>query len=217
MRKALVALALVVSVASCGGDDDAGTATTSKAEATTVASSQATPTSGSPSIGSPSTETPTSAPSGGGLTMDVYNSISNGMSEEEVLAITGPCEKTSETNVAGHTSAGYNCEGAEPFSAVTLIFSDGKLVSKSQFGLDGGAGGGEAKGSMTKAKFDQIQLGQSSADVQAVTGPCVKASETNIAGHESFTLTCYASDGFGNAFLLFTDDKLMSKSQFGLE
>ena len=43
---------------------------------------------------------------------------------------------------------------------------------------------------MTLAKFNELKLGQTSAEVEAITEPCEKASETNIGGQESFTLTC---------------------------
>lgn len=137
-----------------------------------------------------------------------------GMTEAQVVAITGPCETSSETNIAGYTSKSLDCKGAEPYSGAILIFSNGKLASKSQFGLANSST--EVKGSMTLAKFNQLAVGQTSAAVQAITGPCEKSSETNIAGHTSFTGTCYASDGIGNDFLLVSNGTLSSKSQFGL-
>ena len=70
---------------------------------------------------------------------------------------------------------------------------------------------------MTLAKFNQLQIGQTSAEVQAITGPCEKSSETNVAGYTGFTLTCSASNGIGNAILVFSDDKLASKTQFRLQ
>lgn len=156
----------------------------------------------------------TTGPASSGLTLEAYNKLMVGMTEAEVTAITGPCKPTSETNIGGHTSKSLHCEGAEPFSGADVIFIDGKLSSKTQFGLAAGSQG--AKGSMTLAKYNQLQTGQTLAQVQAITGPCDKTSETNIAGITSFSLTCYASDGLGNALLIFTNNKLDSKAQFGL-
>ena len=77
-----------------------------------------------------------------------------------------------ETNVAGYTSKVLNCKGAEPLSSAILTFSNGKLNSKSQFGL--ASSSNEVKGSMTLAKFNLMQLGRHPAEVQAITGPCEK-------------------------------------------
>lgn len=186
-----------------------GTATT----APHSGQSPAAPTTAAPTTGAPAT--PTAHP-GGGLTLEAYNKLTTGMAEAEVTAITGPCETSSETSIGGSTSKTLTCKGSKPFSSAILIFSNGKLASKSQFGL-GGNSPAEAKGSMTLAKYNQLTIGQTSAEVQAITGPCEKSSETSIAGHESFALTCNASDGLGNALLLFSGDKLHSKSQFGLK
>lgn len=173
----------------------------------------ASPTTAAPTTAAPATPT---APTGGGLTLEAYNKLMTGMSEVEVTAITGPCETSSEMSIGGSTSKTLTCKGSEPFSNAILIFSNGKLASKSQFGLEGSPPT-EAKGSMTLAKYNQLAIGQTSAEVRSITGPCDKSSETSIAGHESFALTCYASDGLGNALLLFSGDMLHSKSQFGLK
>lgn len=184
---------------------------------TTTANKSAQTTAAAPTTAPPTAPAATSTTAaGGGLTLEAYNKLMTGMTEAEVTAITGPCETTSETNIAGFTSKTLECKGSEPFSSAILIFSDGKLASKSQFGL-GGNSSDETKGSMTLAKYNKLQLGQTSAEVQAITGPCEKSSETSIGGAESFALTCYASDGLGNALLLFSNDKLDSKIQFGLQ
>ena len=148
--------------------------------------------------------------------MDRYNQISNGMTEEQVTAVTGSCQTISESDIAGVKTKGLLCAGDQPLSNATFLFTGGTLVSKSQFGL-GGTSGETRKGSMTLDKFNQLQNGQSTAQVEAITGPCEKGSETELAGHKGFTLTCYAADGMGTAFLLFADDTLQSKSQAGLK
>ena len=118
--------------------------------------------------------------------------------------------------MAGFSSKALECPGSEPYSQASLLFSNGTLASKSQFGLAASGGGTEVKGSMTLANFNELKLGQTSAEVEAITGPCEKTSETNIGGQESFTLTCYGADGLSNAFLLISNDTLDSKNQFGL-
>jgi len=150
-----------------------------------------------------------------GLTMESYDSITPGMSAPQVAEITGTCLQTNQQEVAGQQAVVYECEGAQPFTGATFVFADGKLVTKAQYGLDGGVVAGT--GQMTTVKYDQLQAGQSASEVEAITGPCTKSSETALAGHQSYTLTCYASDGVGSAVLFMSDDKLVSKSQSGLE
>lgn len=101
------------------------------------------------------------------------------MTEAHVVAITGPCETSSETNTAGYTSKSLDCKGAERYSGAILLFSNGKLASKSQFGLANSST--EVKGSMTLAKFNQLKVRQTSAAVQVITGPCEKSSETKTS------------------------------------
>lgn len=210
-------VAVGLALAACGSsgsnqsaNNTAAPTTTANAPTTTAATTTEAPTTTS----APSTTPPPTTAARTGLTYSAYNMLMTGMTEAEVTAITGPCETTSQSQIGGVTGKILDCKGEGAFSGATLIFSDGKLVSKSQFGLNGAST--EVKGSMTLAKFDQLQVGQTADEVQAITGPCERSSETSIAGIESFALTCYASDGLGNAFLLFTDNKLTTKSHFGL-
>lgn len=203
------------------GACSASSTTVSNTAQTAAASATSAPASSPPATSAPATSAPATtasasptATAGSGLTLDAYNKLMVGMTEAQVTAITGPCETSSETNIAGSTSKTLDCEGNEPFSSAILLFSNGKLASKSQFGLSSSSS--EVKGSMTLAKFNQLKIGQTAAAVQAITGPCEKSSETRIAGLESFTLTCYASDGIGNALLMFDGGKLESKARFGL-
>ena len=183
--------------------------------ATTTTTTPTPSTSATTSATSTSASSTASASAGAGLTLDRYNQISNGMTEQQVIALTGSCQTISEGDIAGVKTKSLLCDGDQPLSKATFIFTGGTLVSKSQFGL-GGTSGETRKGSMTLDKFNQLQNGQSTAQVEAITGPCEKGSETELAGHKGFTLTCYAADGMGTAFLLFADDTLQSKSQAGL-
>lgn len=184
--------------------------------ATTTTTTPTPSTSATTSATSTSASSSASASAGAGLTLDRYNQISNGMTEQQVTALTGSCQTISEGDIAGVKTKSLLCDGDQPLSKATFIFTGGTLVSKSQFGL-GGTSGETRKGSMTLDKFNQLQNGQSTAQVEAITGPCEKGSETELAGHKGFTLTCYAADGMGTAFLLFADDTLQSMSQAGLK
>jgi hypothetical protein len=158
--------------------------------------------------------TPAGTAASEGVTMASYQSVTTGMDVAQVAAITGSCPQTNSATAQGHDVVAYDCSGAQPFTGASFIFSDGKLVSKSQYGLDGGTV--DSSGHMTKAAYDKLQPGQTSSEVAAITGPCTKSSETAIAGKQGYTLTCYASSGTGSAILLFVDDTLVASSQNGL-
>jgi hypothetical protein len=189
---AVAAVAALSALAACDDDHDTS--------AGTVAS-----TSSAASAGTAAAE---------GVTMASYQSVTAGMTVAQVAAITGSCPQTNSATAQGHDVVAYDCTGAQPFTGASFIFSDGKLVSKSQYGLDGGTV--DNSGHMTKAAYDQLQPGQTASEVTAITGPCTKSSETAIAGKQGYTLTCYASSGTGSAILLFVDDTLVSSSQNGL-
>lgn len=195
---------LVAAVAACGN-----TTTTPQ-----PAHTDTTPTMAAPTGTTPTGTAPAGA-AGSGLTMDAYNKLTTGMTEAEATAITGPCETNSETGIASATVKVLSCKGQATASSAILIFTNGKLKAKEQFGLDRSSSG--PKGAMTLAKFNQLQIGQTSAAVEAITGPCEKSSVETVAGHQIFALTCHSSDGLGRALLLFGSDKLKSKSQVGLK
>lgn len=191
---------LAIAVAACGGNGSSGSAaTTTTTRGTTTTTAKA---------------TTTTTIAKRGETYADFNKLQLGMTEAEATAITGPCKLSSETSIGGITSKTVDCDGAEPFSTATLIFIDGKLISKSQFGLANHSS--DVKGSMTLAKFNQLKIGQTPDQAQAITGPCEKTSASTIADIDSFSWTCWASDGIGSALLMFSSNKLDSKSQAGL-
>lgn len=76
-------------------------------------------------------------------------------------------------------------------------------------------------GIMTKAKFDQIQNGMTYEAVSKIIGgPGELTSETGTKGDQFYT-AIYSYKGNGdigaNAILMFQDDKLMNKTQMGLQ
>ncbi|MFK8847731.1 hypothetical protein [Streptomyces sp. Ac-502] len=150
----------------------------------------------------------------GKITKEMYDRVRTGMTEQQVTAITGPCESSAEDEVAGVKGKVLTCRGSELFSAATFTFSNGRLAAKGQVGL----GGGQArKGSMTKAKYDRLRTGMPEKEALAVAGTCEKNSDTDIAGSSATGYTCTAADGLGNASLTFSDGKLVAKAQAGLD
>ncbi|MEU7184592.1 hypothetical protein [Streptomyces sp. NPDC045369] len=156
-----------------------------------------------------------SAPAGKGkITKEMYDRVRTGMTEREVTAITGPCESSAEDEVAGVRGKVLTCQGAEAFSSATFTFSNGRLAAKGQVGLGGDAA---RKGSMTKEKYDRLRTGMTEQEALAVAGTCEKNSDTDIADSSATGYTCMSADGLGNASLVFSDGKLVSKAQAGLE
>ena len=70
---------------------------------------------------------------------------------------------------------------------------------------------------LTLATFNQIQTGQSLAQVEAVIGKGELSSENTIAGITTKMFTFKGDSLASNASIMFQDDKLMSKTQFGLK
>lgn len=71
------------------------------------------------------------------ITMDMYNQIETGMTYDEVVAIIGgEGELQSDTSVAGISSQLYSWPGSSLGSSCSITFNDGKVSSKSQYGLD---------------------------------------------------------------------------------
>lgn len=79
---------------------------------------------------------PTEAPAPKGVTKAQFDAIATGATFEEVVAAIGQPKATmSESEIMGVKSASYQWEG-EGFGAnIIMMFSDGKLMTKSQFGL----------------------------------------------------------------------------------
>jgi hypothetical protein len=68
------------------------------------------------------------------LTLETFGKIKNGQTLEEVEALIGKGELSSESEIAGNTTKIYSFKG-DVFSNATLTFQNDKLMSKSQFGL----------------------------------------------------------------------------------
>ncbi len=74
------------------------------------------------------------------ITLDKYNQINNGMTEQEVWdLIGGQCTNISTTDLgigAEYVTSAYGCNGKGNVGAnAMLTFQGGKLISKSQAGL----------------------------------------------------------------------------------
>lgn len=71
------------------------------------------------------------------VTLAQYEQIEDGMTYDEVVSIFGGKEtSSSESEIAGIKSKIMTWNGNATFSAVTIGFTDGKVSSKSQTGLE---------------------------------------------------------------------------------
>lgn len=68
------------------------------------------------------------------LTLEKYNQLKNGMKYEEAAAILGEGDEQSVTEIMGSRVTSYQWRGEE-FAYITAAFQNGKMTSKSQFGL----------------------------------------------------------------------------------
>lgn len=68
------------------------------------------------------------------LSLAKYNQLKDGMKYEEVTAILGEGVEMSKTEIMGSNVVSYQWRGSE-FSQITLSFQNGKMNSKSQYGL----------------------------------------------------------------------------------
>ncbi|OKI00202.1 hypothetical protein A6A06_23885 [Streptomyces sp. CB02923] len=157
---------------------------------------------------------PSASAGQGKVTKELYDRIRAGMTEQQVTAITGPCESSAENEVAGVRGKVLTCPGAESFSSATFTFANGKLAAKGQVGL----GGAEArKGTMTKEKYDRLRNGMTEKEALAIAGTCEKNSDVDMAGSSATVYSCNAADGLGSAALTFANGELVAKAQTGLE
>jgi hypothetical protein len=68
------------------------------------------------------------------LSLAKYNQLKDGMKFEEVTAILGEGVEMSKTEIMGSSVTSYQWRGSD-FASITASFQNGKLNSKSQFGL----------------------------------------------------------------------------------
>lgn len=71
------------------------------------------------------------------VTLEQYNQVQDGMTYDEVVSIFGGKENSSsESEIAGIKSEVKTWNGNGTFSVVSIGFTDGKVSSKSQTGLE---------------------------------------------------------------------------------
>ncbi|WP_369380517.1 hypothetical protein [Streptomyces sp. cg36] len=72
----------------------------------------------------------------GSVTKAKFDEITTGMTVKEVLDLIGQgCDKTSQTDIAGSTSASYTCRQGQWGANAVFSFTNGTLTSKAQSSL----------------------------------------------------------------------------------
>jgi|GEM_PF-2378298 hypothetical protein len=149
----------------------------------------------------------------GSLNAEAFNSIQNGMSYQEVVALLGSeGELESQSESGGTESRLYTWED-DSWGIAQVMFMDDKVVNKTQIGV-----GGDSAAPVTAAQYEQVAEGMSYEQVVAIMGGEGQlVSDTGIAG---VSMQFYTWDGktFGsNCTICFYNGAVESKSQLGLE
>lgn len=151
---------------------------------------------------------------------DAIEGGAGGTSIDDVVAVFGEPDSTSESSINGTQSAMYiwsNLEGGDIFSALTVQFTDGLASSKSVTGLPV-----DESDAVTADQFESIPIDGSYTFEQAVEelGQPDGYSESLLAGM-STNMVSWASNVDGdlgaNFNITFQDGVAISKAQGGLQ
>ncbi len=72
-------------------------------------------------------------------------------------------------------------------------------------------------GLITNAKFESIREGMFFAQVIEIVGSAIGETSSSKFGNIMTKMCSWKSNGFGNTSIMFQNDRLVSKSQFGLK
>lgn len=161
----------------------------------------------------------TSSSSAKTISKSEFGAIKDGMTLSQVAKIVGSkgtLESESGTKGSPYYTAIYTWDGDQGFGAnASVTFQAGKVINKSQFGVDNGS-----KATITLAKFNKIQNGMTYEQVQKVIGGKGSVdSESGTKGSPDYTLmiSYNGSDLGANAILTFQANKMIDKTQMGLK
>ena len=149
-----------------------------------------------------------------GINEEKFDSIQNGMSYEEVKNIIGEDgENLSETDIGGIKTVMYQWSASDGWGNATVTFQDDKVINKAQVGVSSGD-----DVEISLEQYNSIETGMSYDDVVGLLGgEGTLLSDTNISNSTSQIYQWSGSSLGSNATITFSDGKVMSKAQFGLE
>ena len=146
----------------------------------------------------------------GKITYDNFLKIEMGQKYSDVIALLGEGTEQSSSEIGGIKSIIYTWKGSDLLSNMTVTIQNDAVTGKAQSGLN------ENNSDITMDKYSQVKEGMTYDEVKNLLGDGVITSQTKIMGSESIIYS-YIKKGGSNATLTFSDNKLMSKAQFGLE
>ncbi len=154
--------------------------------------------------------------SGGSLTMDNYEKIKTGMSYDEVTDILGSKGTETRSSTIGKIeSKSYKWEG-DKFVRIYVNFRDDKVTSKSQTGLKSTSSGGGGD-DISMAKYEKIENGMSLSEVEDIIGSKGEETSSSSIGKSTYKGYRWKGEKFSFISVRFKDDKVNSKSQYGLK
>lgn len=144
---------------------------------------------------------------------DKFAKIENGMTYDEVVSIIGSEGSEQSTNeIGGVKTTMYEWE-SDGWGVATITFQNGKVTNKTQFGVND-----QSAAKATMDKYNQVETGMTYDEVVAIMGGDGElSSDTKIAGVSSKLYMWDGEDIASNCSITFSDGKVSSKSQFGLD
>lgn len=144
---------------------------------------------------------------------DKFAKIENGMTYDEVVSIIGSEGSEQSTNEIGDVkTTTYEWE-SDGWGVATITFQNGKVANKTQFGVND-----QSAAKATMDKYNQVKTGMTYDEVVAIMGGDGElSSDTKIAGVSSKLYLWDGEDIASNCSITFSDGKVSSKSQIGLD
>lgn len=171
----------------------------------------------SPKDDSKTETTKTSSSDSGGLTMENYEKIKNGMTYDEVAELLGSKgEETRSSTIGKIELKSYKWEG-DNYKRIYVNFRDDEVNSKTQSGLSGSAVTKDGGADITMAKYEEIKTGMTYEEVVKVIGSEGEQSSNSKIGNTEISSYRWKGANYSNIFGTFRDNKLTSKSQNGLK
>jgi len=153
---------------------------------------------------------------GDGLTMANYEKIKSDMSHEEVSDILGSKGSETRSSTTGKSEyKSFKWEG-DNYVRIYVNFKDDKMTSKSQTGIkskSSSKGGAD----ITMAKYEKIKNGMSVSEVEDIVGSKGEETSSSSIGSSSYKSYRWKGEKFSFISVRFKDDKVNSKSQYGLK
>lgn len=155
--------------------------------------------------------------SGGSLTMDNYEKVKTGMSYDDVTDILGSKGTETRSSKVGTTeSKSYKWEG-DKYVRIYVNFRDDKVTSKSQSGLRGSSSSGGGGSDISMEKYEKINDGMSISEVEEIIGSKGEETSSSSIGKSTYKAYRWKGEKFSFISVRFKDDKVNSKSQYGLK